>query len=322
MSAGHVLVADWFAPDFEIERPRLEARGITWSMPGWKPPPPPRDEQIRQLLARIKQSERIDGVLFILAPLPKEVIQALPASCRHLQRVGIGLDAVDLDAARARGMTVDNTPDYATEEVAVHAMGMLLSLHRQLAATQTVLLGGQWRIQPPEPIERLSTLTLGLVGLGRIGRKFAEGMRPLVKRILYADPAVNTPPPGLDAAPLETVLREADVISLHCPLLPQTRGLIDAPALQLIKPTAILLNVSRGALIDADAVAQAVRERRLAGIGVDVYEPEVLPPDSPLRALGDRAILTSHTAWYSKQSIVDCRTQAIEKLISRLEHTA
>lgn len=321
MSTRHVLVADWHPADFEIERAPLESRGITWSMPGWKPPPPPREEQIRQLLERIQQAERIDGVLFALAPLPKEVIHALPATCKHLQRVGIGLDLVDLDAVQARGMTIDNTPDYATEEVAVQALGMLLSLHRQLGATQSVLLAGQWKVQPPEPIERLSTLTLGLVGLGRIGRKFGELMRPLVKRILFSDPAVSTPPAGMESMPLETVLRDADLISLHCPLLPQTRGLINARTLQLVKPTAILINVSRGALIEADAVAQAVRERRLAGLGVDVYEPEVLPKDSPLRTLGDRAILTSHTAWYSKHSVIDCRTQAIQKLIARLEQT-
>lgn len=309
----HVLVADWFAPDFDIERPLLEARGISWCRPGWQPPPPPRDEQIRQLLERIKQSERIDGVLFILAPLPAEVINALPATCRHLQRVGIGLDTIDLAAAKARGMTVDNTPDYATEEVAVQAMGMLLALHRQLAATQTVLLGGQWKIQPPDPIDRLSTLTLGLVGLGRIGRKFSELMKPLVKRVLFHDPVV----PGSTA--LETVMRESDFISLHCPLVPETRGLINANTLRLVKPTAILINVARGALLEPAAVAQAIHDRRLAGVGVDVYEPEILPADSPLRALGDRAMLTSHTAWYSRHSVTDCRTQAIQKMIARLE---
>ncbi len=309
----HVLVTDWFAPDFDIERPLLEARGISWCMAGWKPPPPPRDEQIRQLLERIRQATRIDGVLFVLAPLPAEVINALPATCRHLQRVGIGLDTIDLAAAKTRGMTVDNTPDYATEEVAVQAMGMLLSLHRQLAATQTVLLGGQWKIQPPDPIDRLSTLTLGLVGLGRIGRKFSELMKPLVKRVLFHDPVV----PG--SMPLETVLRESDFISLHCPLVPETRGLINANTLQLVKPTAILINVSRGALIEPAAVAQAIHERRLAGVGVDVYEPEILTADSPLRGLGDRAILTSHTAWYSRHSVTECRTQAIQKLIARLE---
>jgi D-3-phosphoglycerate dehydrogenase len=179
-------------------------------------------------------------------------------------------------------------------------------------ATQSALLAGKWNGRPPEPIERLSTLTLGLIGLGRIGRKFSELMQPMVKRILFHDPAV----PG--SVPLETVLREADLLSLHCPLLPATRHLINAATLKMVKPTALLLNVSRGALLEPVAVAQAVREGRLAGIGVDVFEPEVLPAESPLRTLGDRAILTSHTAWYSRQSSIDCRTQAIQKLIARL----
>lgn len=319
MSQPHVLVADWYQPEFSMESEALTAAGIGWSMPEWRPPPPPREEQVKSLLARIRKLPRVDAVLFILAPLPAEVIDALPSTCRLLQRVGIGLDAVDLERARLRGIKVDNTPDYAIEEVAVHALGMMLSLHRQLPATQSHLLAGNWRIQPPAPVDRLSTLTLGLVGLGRIGRKFAELARPLFARVLFHDPAVTADPAGLRSADLETVLRESDVVSLHCPLLPTTRDLINARTLALMKPTAYLINVARGGLMDAAALAEAVRGGKLAGVGLDVYEPEILPPDSPLRALGDRAILTSHTAWYSRHSVRDCRVQAIEKVVRALK---
>lgn len=317
MDRRNILVADWLVPDFEIEAKVLRSKGITWSLPAWSPPPPPAEEQARQLLERLHTAERVDGVLFMLAPLTADVINALPPTCKHLQRVGIGLDTVDIPTATSRGITIGNTPDYATEEVAVHAMAMILSLHRQLDATQKYLLSGSWRIISPNPINRLSTLTLGLVGLGRIGNKLADLMRPLVKEILYADPAVQSAPPGLRKVELNDLLLLSDIVSMHCPLLPATRNLINASSLERMKKTALLINVARGGLIDADALADALQHGRLAGAGLDVYEPERLLADSPLRLLAN-VILTSHTAWYSIESVVDSRTQGIEKLISAI----
>jgi D-3-phosphoglycerate dehydrogenase len=231
--------------------------------------------------------------------------------------VGIGLDTVDIPAATARGLTIGNTPDYATEEVAVHAMAMILSLHRQLDTTQKYLLSGGWRITSPNPITRLSTLTLGLVGLGRIGNKLADLMRPMVKEILYTDPAVHSAPPGLRNVDLNDLLMSSDIVSLHCPLLPSTARLINSGSLERMKKGALLINVARGGLIDADALADALKRGRLAGAGLDVYEPERLAADSPLRPLPN-VILTSHTAWYSLEAVVDSRTQAIEQMISAI----
>ena len=315
----HILITDWSVPDFDIERAALQARGMTWSLP--ENYPSERDAQIAFQLERIQNEERIDGVLFALAPLPREVIEALPPECKAMQRVGIGLDNIDLDAAKERGISVDNTPDYAIEEVAVHAMAMLLSLHRQLDSTQNYLLEGHWRVMPPAPIERLSSLTLGLIGLGRIGRRFAEYMRPLVKEILFFDPAVQDAPDWARSVALDDVFSQSDLVSLHCPLLPQTRGIVNARTLALMKPTALLINVSRGALVEAEPLAAALRDGKLAGAALDVFEPEILPADSPLRTLHTtmhNVILTSHTAWYSRQSVIDCRTQAIEKLLNRI----
>jgi D-3-phosphoglycerate dehydrogenase len=315
MSRPHVLVADWHLTDFEIERTLLEKNAITWSLPTSAAQSP--EEQIQQLLTRVCQSERVDGVLFVLAPLTAEVIAALPPSCKHIQRVGMGLDTVDIQAVRARGMTLANTPDYATEEVAVHAMAMILSLHRQLDATQRYLLAGQWRIVPPNPLLRLSTLSLGLIGLGRIGRRLAALMKPMVQRIYYSDPADLSVPEGLERCDVEELLQKSDIVSLHCPLIPSTRKLMDAKNIELMKSGALLINVARGGLIDTEALSDALRSSRLAGAGLDVYEPEILRPDSPLRTL-DNVILTSHTAWYSRQSLVDCRAQAIEQMIAAI----
>ena len=318
MKPPHILVADWYSPEFSIEESVFRKLGWEWSLPGWKAPAPPAEEQERQLLERIANTANITGVLFILAPLTAKVIEALPASCKHLQRIGIGLDNVAMDVAKARGITVNNTPDYATEEVAVHAMAMILSLHRQLGITQKTLAGGTWRIQPPHPITRLSELKVGLVGLGRIGARFATMIRPLVKSVSYFDPFVTTPPEGLTSASLDEVISESDIVSLHCPLTPETKDLINHERLAKMKSNAILINVSRGALVDAVALHAALSSGTIAGAGLDVYEPEVLPPDSPLHSL-DNIILTSHTAWYSEESKRDCRTQAIERLLAALQ---
>ncbi len=318
MSHPHILVADWYSPEFSIEETAFKKLGYEWSLPGWTPPAPPASEQEAQLLDRISRTPNIAGVLFILAPLTAKVIGALPPTCKHLQRIGIGLDNVAMDVAKARGITVNNTPDYATEEVAVHAMAMTLSLHRQLGTTQKALAGGAWRIQSPTPIKRLSELTVGLVGLGRIGARFAAMIRPLVKSVSYFDPFVSTPPEGLTSATLEEVLSASDIVSLHCPLTAETKGLMNAVRLAAMKPTALLINVSRGALVDAVALHAALANGIIAGAGLDVYEPEVLPPTSPLHGL-DNIILTSHTAWYSEQSKTDARTQALEKLIAAVQ---
>ena len=317
MDKAHILVADWLLPEFEVETKILSGKGISWSLPAWTAPPPPAEEQVRQLLQRIRDTERVDGVLFMLAPLPAEVIQALPASCKRLQRVGIGLDTVDIPAATARGITIGNTPDYATEEVAIHALAMMLSLHRQLDATQKFLLSGNWRSTPPTPITRLSTMTLGLVGLGRIGHKLADLMRPMLKEILYSDPAVPKAPPGLRQVELGELLKTSDIVSLHCPLLPSTKKLINATSIEQMKKSALLINVARGGLIDADALADALKRGRLAGAGIDVFEPERLPAESPLRQLPN-VILTSHTAWYSVEAVLDSRMQAMDQMIAAI----
>jgi D-3-phosphoglycerate dehydrogenase len=181
-----------------------------------------------------------------------------------------------------------------------------------------VLASGKGSVRPPQPIERLSTQTLGLVGLGRIGRKLAAYMRPMVKNVIYHDPAVIEPPDGLCAASLDDILRQSDIISLHCPLLPDTRNLMNRAALERMKPGALLVNVSRGALVDAVALHEALVARQIGGAALDVFDPEVLPQESPLHALNN-VILTSHTAWYSRQAVIDSRTKAADHLIAALE---
>ena len=310
-----ILIGDWNSEDLDPERTRLGAAGITLTPSGIVATDPieSRRDKLRQAIAAMP---RIDALTFCIAPVDAEIIGLLPDSCRLLQRNGTGLDNIDLEAAEARGMVVRNTPQYCVEEVAVHAMGMLLSLHRQLRPTQERLLQGEWSGIPPDPVHRLSTLTLGVLGFGRIGRKLAELMRPLVREVLYHD---EVDAAGVDARRVscEDLLSAADLVSIHLPLMPRTRHIIDAGALATMKATALLVNAARGALVEPVALSNALNAGRLGGAGLDVFEPEILPSDSPLRRARN-ILLTSHSAWYSEESIEDARVEAIESIIQFL----
>lgn len=312
----HVLVGDWAVGDLGPELERLAQEGISLTLSGILPTDAidERREKLRQAIASMPQ---IDAMMFCIAPIDAAIIGLLPNSCKLLHRNGTGLDNVDLEAAAKRGMIVRNTPRYCVEEVAVHAMGMLLSLHRQLRSTQERLLRGEWSPKTPDPIHRLSTLTLGVLGFGRIGRKLGELMQHLVARVIYHDEVAAA---GIDwAEPVSSadLLRTADLISVHMPLTPETRHVINSHSLATIKESALLVNAARGALVEPEALADALNEGRLGGAGLDVFEPEILPDDSPLRTASN-ILLTSHSAWYSEESIQDARVEAVESIVEFL----
>ena len=312
----HVLVADWASGDLDPERERLGRVGISLSDSGIVGTDSLAEKHAK-LKRAIESTPRIDALMFCIAPIDAEIIGMLPDNCKLLQRNGTGLDNVDLEAAAERGQIVRNTPQYCVEEVAVHAMGMLLSLHRQLGATQARILRGEWSGKTPQPIRRLSTLTLGVLGFGRIGRKLGELMRPLVKGVVYWDEICAE---GVDWATqmsMEDLLRTADLISVHLPSTSQTRHIINRGTLTAMKDTALLVNAARGALVEPEALAEALNEGRLGGAGLDVFEPEIPPDDSPLRT-AQNILLTSHTAWYSEDSIQDAREEAVASVIEFL----
>ena len=196
-------------------------------------------------------------------------------------------------------------------------MSMLLGLHRQLDATQQRLLSGGWSGLTPAPIRRLTTLTLGVLGFGRIGYKLGELMHPLVERVIYYDTISNPSATWAAKVSLDELLTTADLISIHLPLMPETRHLINADTLSTMKQTAILVNAARGALVEPHALATALNQGALGGAGLDVFEPEILAIDSPLRT-AKNILLTSHTAWYSEDSIQDARNEAVESVIAYL----
>ena len=244
-------------------------------------------------------SRTADGVLVQYASITGEVMDANP-SWRVIGRYGVGVDTIDIDAATERGIAVVNVPDYCEEEVSTHAAALILAATRRITDADALVRQGRWADWSElRPIWSLSSATLALVGIGRIGRETIRLLAPFFGRVVAYDPFAS-PIDGVELVSLEEALTLGDVVSLHCPLTPETHHLINAERLALMKPTAYLVNVSRGGLVDGNALAVALEAHALAGAALDVLETEPPAGDPLLEA--PRVILTNHIAWYSQQS--------------------
>jgi D-3-phosphoglycerate dehydrogenase len=251
-----------------------------------------------------------DGVLVQYARVGAAEFDANP-NWRVVGRYGVGFDTIDLAEASRRGIPVVNVPDYCEEEVATHAAALILNAARRVSAADALVREGRWSDWPQlRPIQALSVSTLALVGIGRIGRETIRLLAPFFARVVAFDPYAE-PIDGVDLVDLDTALSTGDVVSLHCPLTPETHHLIDAAAIARMKSGAYLVNVSRGGLVDAAALTAALTDGRLAGAALDVLESEP-PVDDPLLA-APNVILTNHIAWYSEQSELRLRHLLAER---------
>jgi D-3-phosphoglycerate dehydrogenase len=241
--------------------------------------------------------------------------------CRGLIRAGIGYDTIDVAAATAAGLLVCNVPNYCVEEVADHALALLLAGVRNLGRQDRSIHAGAWRRELVKPARRLRGQTLGLVAFGRVARSLAEKGRGLGWRVLAFDPFVpaeTIAAAGVTPVALDDLLREADLISVHAPLSAATRHLIGEREFGLMKAGAIFVNTARGPVVDEAALARALRAGRLGGAGLDVFEAEPLPADSPLLQV-DNVILTPHTAAYSEDAVDDLYRSACEEAIDIIQ---
>lgn len=253
--------------------------------------------------------ETVDAAAFDLMPRLLAIV-----------RRGIGTDNVDVSAATARGILVANVPDASVEEVSDHALALLLALERNLVELDDAVRSGKWQRDPSEvervraPIRRMSTLTLGIVGLGRIGQALLRKGRGLYARVLAVDPVMTEPTArdlGAELVGLDELFADADHISLHAPLTPDTRQLVSATTLRLVRPGAIIVNTSRGGLIDEVALAEAVAEGRLRAAGLDVTDREPIAAGHPLLAL-PRLLVTAHSAASSQTTKVELVGRSVE----------
>jgi D-3-phosphoglycerate dehydrogenase len=225
--------------------------------------------------------------------------------CRIIARYGIGVDTIDLDAATAAGIIVTNNPTYCIAEVAEHAMALLLSAARKIAFYDRMVRDGRWEVPPGKPIGRLAGSTLGLVGFGNIAREVAVRAGAFGMQVVFVDPFVQD---GQFKAPgkkveMPELLKQADFVSLHPPLMPATRKMMNDAAFAQMKPNAVLINCGRGPLVDTDALVRALDGKKIAGAALDTTDPEPLPDPHPLRGR-DNVIINPHVAWYSEQSMV------------------
>ena len=238
-------------------------------------------------------------------------------------RHGVGVDNVDLNAARARKIYVANVPDYGAEiEVSEHALALYLAIQRRIPSRDLEVRAGQWGIGQVAMIPGRENATLGLIGCGRIGLQAARKFRALgFSRVLVFDPFLSAEAArAADVEPvdLRTLCACADVVSLHAPLTKDTHHLLDAAHIALMKPTSIVINVSRGGLVDEAALAVALQEKRLFGAGIDVFEQEPVASDNPLLT-APNTLLSDHAAWYSERSVAVLQRNAAEEIARVLE---
>lgn len=261
-----------------------------------------------------------DGVITQFAPVSARVVEAM-RKARVIVRYGVGYDNVDLEAAARKGIPVCNVPDYCVDEVADHAVGLMLSLTRQIPQTWKRVQAGEWRF--PVPLERmffLGALTVGILGFGRIGRAVAKRLQGFGCSILAHDPistAEQICAAGATPASYEELLSQSDVITLHCPSTPETRHLIREETIARTKTGVILINVARGNIIDQADLARALAAGRVGAAGLDVTEPEPIPPDSPL-LLMNNVVITNHVAAYSAGALERLQRLAAETLLKAL----
>ena len=256
-----------------------------------------------------------DAALVRESPVTAAALAGAPR-CRAVVRYGIGVDAVDRAAAAALKIYVANVPDYGAEEVSDHAMALLLAVARHVVRRDHEVRSGAWNVARRAKMYRIAGQTLGLVGYGRIARTLERKMRGMgVTRVLVADPFLKPADcPGVEIVDLATLCAQSDFISMHAPLGPDTRHMLGAREIALMKPTAIVVNTGRGPLIDEAALIEALQRKAIMGAGLDVFEREPLPPDSALMKL-DNVVLSDHTAWYSEASIHELQSKAAKEVL-------
>ena len=305
MSKFKVLLTDYAWPDVEIERAILARADAELAVAS------ATDEA-----TLMREVADADAVMTNWASVTAAIIQAAPR-CRIIARLGIGLDNIDVAEATRRGMAVTNVPDYCLIEVAEHALALLLALARKVAFYHLQTKSGRYELGAGPRLSRIEGQTLGIVGLGHIGRRLASKALALGLRVVAADPRRENLPQGVAWRELDELLAQSDYVSLHLPLRPETRHLIGADALARMKPTAYLINTARGGLVDQDALAAALASDRLAGAALDVQETE--PPDLSRPPLDDRrVIVTPHVAFFSEQSVHALRERTSRQVAAKL----
>ena len=305
------LLTDRAWPDDTVERAVLDAVGITL-VTG------PADAASAPVIESLVALHRPDAILTCWAPVSDAAIAASPA-LRVVARMGDGLDNIDVDAATRHGVLVTNVPDYCIEEVSDHAVALVLAWTRGIALADRQVRAGRWDPASAR-LRRLSALTCGVIGYGRIGRRTAGKISALGARVLAHTPHPPATDNGVAFVALDELLARSDAVIVHAPLTPATHHLLGARELALMPQDSLLVNVSRGGLVDTAALARALASGRLSGAGLDVIEGEPAVPPELFEHPG--VVITPHIAFSSDASLLDLRRSAAEEVVRVLSGQA
>jgi D-3-phosphoglycerate dehydrogenase len=306
-----VLLTDYAWPDDSIERNIVEAAGMRLV----SGPATPLPADGIEALAREHQPS---AILTCWAPVSAVAIAAAP-ELQIVARLGVGLDNIAVDAASARGIWVTNVPDYCVEEVSDHAVGFALAWTRGLIRFDREVRAGRWDPATAR-LRRLAELTCGIVGFGRIGRATARKLGAFGCRLLAHDPYLSADAEGARSVTLDTLFSQSDIVIVHAPLTETTRHLVNRERLALMPHGGLLINVSRGGVVDTDAVIEALASGQLSGAALDVLESEPNVPEALRNHPG--AMLTPHVAFSSDASLVELRRRAAEEVVRVLQGVA
>jgi len=303
-----VLYSDNDYPDIDLERELFGRHGIDVIV-----------AQCRTEDEVIAAAQGCFGILVQYAPITARVVAALP-EVGIVSRIGAGYDTIDTEACARHGVWVANSPDYGVGEVATHALALGLALTRNIVACHRDIAAGNWHYLSSGPLTRPRELTLGIVGLGRIGKRMAQISRDVFRRVVAYDPYLidGDFPVFVERVPtLDALARAAEVVSLHTPLTSETRGMIDAAFFAAMPRGGYVVNTARGAIVDVPSLVDALDSGHVAGAGLDVLPVEPVPRDS--RLLGHpRVVLTPHSAFYSVEAEQELRRKAAQNLATWL----
>ena len=303
-----ILITDIAWPDLEIEKEVLAAVEGEVMVAG--------DGTAEEIIALAPQA---DAILTCWKDVPAEALDIAP-NCRVVSRYGIGLDNIPIGRATELGMLVTNVPDFCLEEVSDHVMALLLATARQLFPLARTPGRSGWTRETPRPIPRVKGQTLGLIGFGNIARALVSKALGFGLRVMAYTPRLRPEdaPQGVEVTnDLATLLAASDYVSIHCPLTEETAHLIDDATLAQMKPNALLINTSRGGVIDERALVRALKEGRIAGAALDVTDPEPPSGNNPLLSL-ENVIVTPHAAFYSVAATAELARKAAENVVTVL----
>jgi D-3-phosphoglycerate dehydrogenase len=298
-----VVVTDYIEPDLKWEAGKLAEWGVEFA---------PHQLKFAPFEDVVAATSDADVVVVNMVPITRPLVETW-TKCRTVIRHGVGYDNVDLKALDDAGIPLCYIPDYCVEEVAEHAIALIFASARRLVSSRKVLdesaAAGRWDFKGTVPMFRMAGQKLGIIGCGRIGSRVYEKLKSFGFEFLICDPYLTDERKrelGIETVDKETVFHKADLITIHTPLTPETRHIVNCETLALMKPTAYIVNTARGGMLDSNALAAALRDRKIAGAAIDVYETEPPRPDYPLFQERN-AILTPHLAWYSEDAGIRIR---------------